>query len=271
MTRNIQAPVRDAATVILLRDTPAGPEAFTMERALTMAFSAGATVFPGGKVDPSDTVPDQFFMGTDIQYWERSLGATSTRAKQLLIAAVRETFEEVGVLFARPTSGGALVDPRHFEEERVDIEAGQLSFVDFLTKHQLTPDFTYLRPWSRWITPIGEPKRYDTHFMLAAFPSEQEARLVTEEATSAAWLRPEEALKLFRQGSTYLMPPTWAQFDRLQNFNSVSAALAASPEIAPIEPEVVVGADPLRVRFPGAEGYYLDSPAHNLPHESTNA
>lgn len=262
----IHVPIKDAATVILVRDTPEGPEAFAMERAMTMTFSAGATVFPGGKVDPSDSVDDELFTGTDMPYWQQSLGTTTAQVKRLLMAAVRETFEEVGVLFARPVGGGGLVDPRVFEEERAGIEAGQLVFSDFLMRNQLVPDLTYLRPWSRWITPVGESRRYDTHFFLAAFPHGQEARLVTEEATSATWLKPQEALQLFGQGSTYLMPPTWAQFERLRNFDSVDAALAESPDISPIQPEVVAGSDPMRVRFPGAENYYLISPQHKLSH-----
>ena len=266
MTENTHVPVQDAATVILLRDTPEGPEAFVMERAMTMAFSAGATVFPGGKVDPSDSVEDELLIETDMPYWQQSLETSIAQVKRLLMAAVRETFEEVGVLFARPLGGGELVDPSNFEAERARIEAGKLAFSDFLAGNHLAPDFTYIRPWSRWITPVGESKRYDTHFFLAAFPYGQEARLVTEEATSASWLRPKEALELFGQGSTYLMPPTWAQFDRLQNFESVEAALAAAPKMSPIQPEVVPGSKPMRVQFPGDENYYLMSPQHKLSH-----
>lgn len=268
MTQHIDVPVRDAATVILLRDTANGPEAFTMERALTMNFSAGATVFPGGKVDATDTIDDRFFQGTDISAWQRSLGAVTDQTKRILIAAVRETFEEVGVLFAHRTNDTAPVDPQQFEAERAGIEAGQLSFAEFLYDNQLMPDFTPFRPWSRWITPAGEARRYDTHFLLAAFPAGQEARLVTEEATSAAWLRPQEAIRMFQHGSTFLMPPTWAQFDRLQNYQSVEAALAASSQTSPIQPEIVRGAKPLRVSFPGSEGYYLVSPAHQVQQKS---
>lgn len=264
MTQEHEVPVRDAATVILLRDAAQGPEAFTMERALTMAFSAGATVFPGGKVDAADAVADEFFTGTDLSYWQQSLATHTEQAKRLLMAAVRETFEEVGVLFARPFRGGSLVEPGRFELERAGIEAGDLLFSDFLRQYELTPDFTYLRPWSRWITPVGETRRYDTHFFLAAFPFGQEAKLVTEEATSATWIRPQHAIELFQQGSTYLMPPTWAQFESLRSFASVDAALAASPDTTPIEPEVVAGSGPRKVRFPGAEGYYAVAPAHSI-------
>jgi len=263
-TTRAEVPVQDAATVVLLRDIGRGPEAFTMTRALTMAFSAGATVFPGGKVDQTDEVAEQFFSGTDMPFWEKSLGATPAQARRLLIAALRETFEEAGVLFARPACGSQLVDSRDFEEERARIESHQLSFAEFLAKFRLVPDFTYLRPWSRWITPVGEPKRYDTRFLLAALPPGQEATLTTAEATSVAWLRPIEAMELFRQGSTNLMPPTWAQFHRLQKYSSVDAALSASPEIAPIEPEFIADSNPLRVRFPQADVYYSISPEHKI-------
>ena len=256
------APVLDAATIILLRDSPPGPEAFTMTRATSMAFSAGATVFPGGKVDPGDDVPAQFFAGTDIAFWQEALGSSLPEARSLLVAAIRETFEESGILFARPACGGSLADPREFEEERARIEAHELSFSEFLAKFRLVPDFSLLRPWSRWVTPVGEPRRYDTRFLLAALPSGQEAILTTGEATSVSWMTPDRAMNLFRDGATYLMPPTWAQFQRLQGFDSVASALSAAPEIAPIEPELVAGSDPLRVRFPSDEHYYALSPVH---------
>lgn len=258
----IEVPVQDAASVILLRDTAEGPEAFTMTRALTMVFSAGATVFPGGKVDPADMAADQFFAGTDMPFWEESLGASPARTKRLLIAALRETFEEAGILFARPACGGQLVDSKEFEVERARIEAHELSFADFLARYRLVPDFTYLRPWSRWITPKGEQRRYDTRFLLAAVPPGQEAVLASKEATAVSWLKPQEALELFRQGATNLMPPTWAQLHRLQDFGSVAAALSASPEFAPVEPELVIDSDPLRVRFLQAREYYAMSPQH---------
>src|SRR5690625_4856853 len=132
MTKNAHVPVQDAATVILLRDTPEGPEAIVMERAMTMAFSARATVFPGVNVAPSDSVEDDLFTATDMPYWQQSLGTSAAQVKRLLMAAVRETFEEVGVLFARPLGGGDLVDPSSFEEERARIEAGELAFSEFL-------------------------------------------------------------------------------------------------------------------------------------------
>lgn len=256
------APVRDAATVVLLRDSDGGPEAFTLTRATSMAFSAGATVFPGGRVDPGDDLPEQFWAGTDLEPWVPMLGPDPALARQLLAAAIRETFEECGVLLARPSCGRILADPRDFEEERARLESREVSFADFLAAHRLVPDVGLLRPLSRWITPVGEPRRYDTRFFLAALPQGQEPRQASGEASAVQWLDAATALEWFRNGSTFLMPPTWSQFHYLQGFGTVAEALDASPDCSPIQPEIVPDAQPLRVRFALEDGYYADSPHH---------
>src|SRR5699024_9958836 len=104
-----------------------------------MSFGAGATGFPGGNVDRTDEVGEQFFSGTDMPFWQKSLGATPAQARQLLIAALREMFEEAGILFARTACGGHLVDSRDFDEDRARIESHQLSFAEFLAKYRLVP------------------------------------------------------------------------------------------------------------------------------------
>lgn len=257
------APVRDAATVVLLRDAGGGPEAFTLTRATSMAFSAGATVFPGGRVDPGDDLPEQFWAGTDLDPWVPMLGPDPALTRQLLAAAIRETFEECGVLLARPSCGRTLADPRDFEEERARLESRELSFADFLAAHRLVPDVGLLRPLSRWITPVGEPRRYDTRFFLAALPQGQEPRQASGEASAVQWLDAATALEWFRDGNTMLMPPTWAQFHHLRQFGTVTEALEAIADCSPIQPEIVPDAQPLRVRFELEEGYYADSPRHS--------
>lgn len=255
-------PVRDAATVVLLRDAAKGPEAFTLTRATTMAFSAGATVFPGGRVDPGDDLPEQFWAGTDLDPWVPLLGPEPALARQLLAAAIRETFEECGVLLARPSCGRSLADPDDFEEERARLEAREVSFAEFLAAYRLVPDVSLLRPLSRWITPVGEPRRYDTRFFLAALPSGQEPRQASGEASAVQWLDTNTALQRFRDGETMLMPPTWAQFQHLRQFGTVAEALDASPDCSPVLPEIVPEVQPLRVRFALEDGYYADSPHH---------
>jgi 8-oxo-dGTP pyrophosphatase MutT (NUDIX family) len=256
------AQVRDAATVVLLRDGDSGPEAFTLTRSTTMAFSAGATVFPGGRVDPGDDLPQQFWVGTDLEPWIPLLGPDPAQARRLLAAAIRETFEECGVLLARPACGRALADPRDFEEERARLESRELSFADFLASYRLVPDASLLRPLSRWITPAGESRRYDTHFFLASLPEGQEPRQASTEASAVQWMSAEAALGMFRSGGTMLMPPTWAQFHYLQRFGTVAEALDAMPDCSPVQPEIVPDAQPLRVRFTLEDAYYADSPHH---------
>ncbi|GAA1365028.1 NUDIX domain-containing protein [Arthrobacter rhombi] len=255
-------PARDAATVVLLRDGDQGPEAFTMTRAATMAFSAGATVFPGGRVDPGDDLPEQFWSGTNLEWWGTRLGGDPATVRSLLAAAVRETFEECGVLLARPACSGSLADPRDFEQARSRLEEHELGFAEFLAAHHLVPDVTLLRPLSRWITPVGEPRRYDTRFILAALPAGQQARQATGEATATRWMDAGTAFRLFREGQTTLMPPTWSQFHHLQRFSSVDEALSTPADCLLVEPVIVPDTQPLRVRFPLEEAYYADSPHH---------
>lgn len=257
------APVRHSATVVLLRDGTEGPEAFTLTRSAEMAFSSGATVFPGGSVDPGDDLPDEFWAGVDLDPWLPILGPDPTQAYMLLAAAVRETFEECGVLLARPGRGGELPDTRTLEDERGRLEAHELSFADFLAAHRLVPDVSCLRPLSRWITPVGEPRRYDTRFFLAALPDGQTTRQASGEATAVQWMDVTTALQEFRNGRTLLLPPTWAQFQQLQGFRTVSEVLGATMDTASVQPEVVPGTRPVRVQFRLDDVYYADSPQHN--------
>lgn len=256
------APVRDAATVVLLRDGADGPEAFTLTRATSMAFAAGATVFPGGRVDPGDDLPPQFWAGVDLDDWAPHVGGDLPTIRRVLAAALRETFEECGVLLARPVCGATMADPRDFEAERARLEAHELTFAEFLARYHLVPDVSLLRPLARWITPVGEPRRYDTRFFLAALPADQEARRTSREATSTRWLDATTAFRLFRDGETLLMPPTWSQFHHLQRFGTVEELMAASSDPVLVEPVIVPHAQPLRVTFPLQDPYYTDSPHH---------
>ncbi|MFB9073478.1 hypothetical protein ACFFX0_20665 [Citricoccus parietis] len=190
------------------------------------------------------------------------LGPDPALARQLLAAAIRETFEECGVLLARPSCGRTLADPRDFEEERARLESRELSFAEFLASHRLVPDVSLLRPLSRWITPVGEPRRYDTRFFLAALPQGQEPRQASGEASAVQWMDAATALQKFRDGDTMLMPPTWAQFHHLRQFGTVTEALEAIADGAPVLPELVPDSSPLRVRFWLEDGYYADSPHH---------
>lgn len=249
--------------MVLIRDGAAAPEAFTLTRASTMAFSAGATVFPGGGVDDADTLEDSFFTDVDLTGWARAFGDGEETVRRLLVAAVRETFEECGVLLTRAEHGG-FADPRAFEAHRCALEAHELSMSSFLTDSGLRPDFSLLRPLARWVTPEDQPRRYDTRFFLAPLPQNQEAAHTTGEAVAADWMSPHQAFELFRNGRTDLMPPTWSQFRELGRFASAAAAMApgVGQPVTQVRPVTVPGSQPRKVRFPHDADYYADSPAH---------
>lgn len=263
-------PIRDAASVVLIRDGEAAPEAFTLTRASTMAFSAGATVFPGGGTDDGDDLPESAFVGVDVTAWATSLDEDPAMLRRLLVTAVRETFEECGVLLAR-TQDGDIADPQVHHEARAALEAHETTLGEFFAAHQLRPDFALLRPLARWITPPDQPRRYDTRFFLAALPAGQQAVHTTGEAVATRWMTAHRARELFRAGETDLMPPTWSQFRALEPFADVAQVLSADTAAAGgtaaarlpvVSPTTVPGPHPRQVRFPHWEQYYADSPAH---------
>lgn len=217
-------PVRDAATVILLRP---GPEVYLLRRRSTMAFAAGAHVFPGGAVDPWDTAPDIGWAGPDAAAWARTLGVAEPLARGLVCAAVRETFEESGVLLAGPDEHTVVADTAGLEEERLALIDRRLSFAEFLAGHGLVLRSDLLRFWSRWITPPGRPRRYDTRFFVAALPPGQRPRDVGGEADQAVWLAPAEALRRHERGEIALMRPTRHNLGEIAEYGDVAAVLAA--------------------------------------------
>lgn len=216
-------PVRDAATVVLLRDGAEGIETWMLTRVREMAFAGGMTVFPGGRVEDIDgDLP--FAPSADVDFAElaQRFGTDPGRARRLLGAAVRETFEETGVLLTVPAANLA--------GARAEVEAGRVDFGELLRDHGLAIDGSHLRPWSRWVTPPNEVRRYDTWFFLAALPAGAQALDDTTESTSAAWVKVGEALDLARSGERRLLPPTVMTLASLQSFQTVAEALAASEE-----------------------------------------
>jgi 8-oxo-dGTP pyrophosphatase MutT (NUDIX family) len=228
-------PVRDAATVVLLRDGSEGIEAWLLTRVVEMAFAAGMTVFPGGRVDPSDaSLP---LSGGDVATLAARFGCDESTAHALLGAAVRETFEETGVLLSVPAAdlGGA----------RADVERGLVSFGELLGANGLAVDGNALHPWSRWITPAGEARRYDTRFFVGALPDAAEAQDVTSESSAAAWLPVRAAIEEAQRGERKMLPPTLATLASLVEFDTVGEVLAASVErrLDPVRPQVRVAED----------------------------
>ena len=251
-------PVKDASTVMVVRDSEAGPEVFVARRVKGMAFAGGMTVFPGGGVDAADDDPDLAWTGPAPQWWADRLGCEESRARRLVCAAARETFEECGVLLADHLDGSPVADAGRYHGARADLEAHELTFSHFLSTEELSLAAGRLRPFDHWITPAVEPRRYDTRFFLAALPNGQEPDDQTTEVDLTMWARPTDLLDDFRSGRSMLLPPTWVQLHNLSAFDDVASALAAEPDISPVEPEIIEYRGGLRVGFDGSDEYWAD-------------
>lgn len=249
-------PIRDASTVMLVRDSARGVEVFLQRRVVGMDFAGGMTVFPGGGVDPSDTDADVRWTGPDVTWWAERFGIGEAQARALVLAAVRETFEECGVLLAGPTEDSVVADTSDYAEARRLLEARELSFWDFLEKEQLVLRADLLRPHANWITPLGERRRYDTRFFVAAVPEGQRADGNTSETDLVQWQTAEEALADWRSGRCILLPPTWSQLSILSGFATVADLMAADPVIEPILPIMGRRDGAVHIAFDGDEGYY---------------
>ncbi|WP_084955872.1 NUDIX hydrolase [Thermoactinospora rubra] len=234
-------PAKDAATVVLLRDGARGPEVYLLRRKSTMAFAAGAYVFPGGSVDPRDADHAVAWAGPAPAEWAEILKADEKTARGLVCAAVRETFEESGVLLAGPDPGGVVEDTtgEDWEADRLALIDRTLAFADFLDRRRLVLRSDLLKPWAHWITPDVEVRRFDTRFFVAALPYGQRTRDVGGEADEVAWKRPEEAIGLAHKGEIFLMPPTYATLTEMAKYPSTADILQAERRITTIQPRVV--------------------------------
>lgn len=236
-------PSRPAATVLLLRDavgtrirtdTAGGPSVHLLRRRTSMAFAGGMYAYPGGGVDPRDERPVRW-AGPPLERWADLLGAPQEHAQAVVCAAVRETFEESGVLLAGPASGPATrtvvadTTGADWEADRTALVRHELAFADFLARRDLVLRSDLLAPWARWITPEFESRRYDTWFFLALLPPGQRARDVSGEADRTVWLRPAEAVAGYDRGELAMLPPTIATLRDLLPYGTAAAALAAAP------------------------------------------
>ncbi len=177
---------RNAATVVLLRPSPEGPSVYLLRRQTSMAFAGGMCVFPGGGVDPRDFDATIAWHGPSPADWAERLGTDEETARALVCAAVRETFEESGVLLAGPSPDTVIEDTtgEDWEADRVALEGRDLAFTEFLSRRGLVLRTDLLGVWSGWLTPVFEPRRYRTWFFVAAMPEGQRTRDVSTESSS---------------------------------------------------------------------------------------
>jgi 8-oxo-dGTP pyrophosphatase MutT (NUDIX family) len=254
---------RDAATVMVLRSTP-DVEVLMLRRTAAMKFAPGAYVFPGGSVDPADYGAETGWTGPSPAEFGARLGASPEVARALVCAAVRETFEESGVLLAGapdqdPASLLAQPSGPSWDADRTALASGTLTFAELLTRRGLVLRADLLVPWARWITPAGESRRFDARFFAAALPAGQEVAGHEAESDHVAWLRPADAIASAKAGEISLLPPTAAT---LNNFAATVAAgggladiLGARRTIEPVRPRLVLEDGVAWIVVPDDVGY----------------
>lgn len=237
------API-DSATILLVRDRPTSSrdgsdiEVLLLERHLDSDFAGGALVFPGGKVADADRVlPDERWQGRPLPEWCGPLGVEEERdALGLLVAAVRETFEEVGILLGHREGGepiraedlatSSFLDAR----ARLASRGGDEDWLPWLEEEQLVLDLEALVLWSWWVTPVGQHKRFDTRFFIAAAPPDQIAEQDAVEASGVTWMRPQDALDARDRGEVTVIFPTRRNLATLADHPTAQAAMNAALE-----------------------------------------
>ncbi len=243
-------PARDAATVVVLRDDPL--EVYLLKRKATMAFAAGAYVFPGGSVDPRDTDHAVAWAGPSPEEWGRAFGTDERTARGLVCAAVRETFEESGVLLAGPSADTIAPDTTgdEWEADRLALIDRTLSLAEFLDRRGLVLRSDLLKAWAHWITPEIEIKRFDTRFFVAALPPGQRTRDVGGEADTVAWMKPDVALARAKAGEIFLMPPTFQTLLEMSEFEVIADVLGHDRKITTFQPAAAEVDGEMRLMVP---------------------
>lgn len=238
---------RNAATVVLTRSGESGPEVYLLRRQSSMAFAAGMCVFPGGGVDERDFEAHVAWSGPSVEQWATQLDTDVATARALVCAAVRETFEESGVLLAGPSADEVISDTTaaDWEADRIALEARAFSFSDFLERRSLVLRSDLLVPWSAWLTPIFEPRRYRTWFFAAALPEGQRTRDVSRESSSVDWMSADEALRQVESRQLLMLPPTYLTCLQVAQFESPAALVAEARDrlVQMFMPEVVSDGD----------------------------
>ena len=232
---------RRASTVMLVRDGDRGPEVFMLRRVAGMAFAANMLVFPGGGVDARDGEPHLPWAGPSPAEWAQLLGATEAEAQMYVSAAVREVFEECGVLLASPTPDGPLADVSgpQWRLVRERLVGRELSLHEVLEDAGLLLRADLIHVKAHWLTPVFEPRRFDTWFFAALMPEQQEADGETSEADEAAWVVPADLLEAYAAGTALMLPPTVVCVEQVGAASSAEEFVAHAADVPLIMPEVV--------------------------------
>ncbi|SED27537.1 hypothetical protein SAMN04490357_4355 [Streptomyces misionensis] len=248
-----------AATVLLLKDTEAGPVVHMLRRRASMVFAGGAYAYPGGGVDPRDDDTRIRWSGPTRAWWAKRLGVDEAGAQAVVCAAVRETYEEAGVLLAGPGPDTVVGDTTgaDWEADRAALVARELSFAEFLHRRGLVLRSDLLGAWARWITPEFEARRYDTWFFVAVLPKGQRTRNASTEADRTVWTRPAEAAAGYDRGELLMMPPTIAALRELLPYGTAAEALAAADarDLTPVQATARLVDGEIVLSWPGHEEF----------------
>lgn len=243
---------KPSATILLLRDGARGLEVFMVQRHHQIDFATGAMVFPGGKVDAADADP---------ALAARCDGTVSDALRPIHVAAIRETFEESGVLLARPAGQRGLVPAARLAEieqrHRAALNSGERTLREVVEREELRLANDLLVPFAHWITPVFMPKRFDTHFYLVAAPPDQLALHDGGESVDSVWTRPEDAAAERAAGRRTIIFPTFMQVTKLGRSRSVAEAIdaARSAPVVTVLPQVEDRAGEKVMVIPAEAGY----------------
>ncbi|MBK7902051.1 MAG: hypothetical protein IPJ97_03185 [Proteobacteria bacterium] len=270
------ATIPHAATVLLLRENDTGLQVLLTKRAASLSFMGGLWVFPGGRMEASDLSTELAARSDQAAIADtgsRMLSADASAdtasidldtARGLLVAACRETFEESGVLLARPRGGGRWGDERlaRVAARRVATSADATEFARMLVDEDLVLDVERLVYWSHWITPAFENRRFDTRFFALTVPPDQEASVDRGELTHHAWLTEADVRRHLAGGEMKMAPPTRATLQDLWSSHRLHGGLAAMLEaertriVPPILPKrFEVSAAEIEIVLPWDEQY----------------
>jgi len=260
-------PIRPAATVMLLRDGDDGLEVFMLQRTLSAAFARGQFVFPGGRVDDADH-GDEFEPicdGLDDAAASARMGIDHG-GLAWLVAAIRECFEEAGILLARPSDDDEIVRfdsasvQERFNAARHEVHDASRSLLDVCVAEDLLLLTDRMHLVDHWVTPVGERRRFDTRFFVARAPEAQEPLHDDNETIASLWVRPAVALEMWKAGELQMFPPTIANLRFLLPHADARSAVGAAVEIGvprPIMPKIQLGPEgkPIGVVMPDDAAY----------------
>lgn len=247
-----------SATIMLLRDGVQGLEVFMVKRHRAIDFAAGAYVFPGGKLDPSDAA---------VSAAVPPIHQIDTIETAYRVAAIRETFEECGVLLCRDTFSNEIPPAIRVQalarRYRTSIERREITFAQMLADEKLLPACECIVPFAHWVTPLALPKRYDTKFFLAAAPSDQLAEHDGRETVDSSWVRPADILAAAQSGKATLVFATKLNLQKLTRTADVASALAtaARESIVTVTPELASTDRGPVLRIPLSAGYGIEEEA----------